>query len=275
MRYKHLVTIGVTIVIASAVWLVVARPVPATPPGTDVSWDAPRIEETVEAGQSIAMVVTATAKADLPDVVIHVVPELDGLVTAEPVELGDLSEGESVSLDITIAPVAAAPPGTFDGTIQLREAGRPSRVYARPLPIEIEIVWPVHLSPRGAFSLSYPASLSVSIFEDTDTSGHLSVKHPSGNPVFTVDWSSDYPEGTSLTDWADHDQWPTPDADWRSLYTLTTLTGREALQDPETGSTYIVNGNRVFHIVNGVGIDPVYVDSDTFNAVLESFEFLQ
>jgi len=44
----------------------------------------------------------------------------------------------------------------FDGTIQLRSAENPKKNYARPLPVTINIQWPIFTNETGGYSASFP-----------------------------------------------------------------------------------------------------------------------
>ena len=101
--------------------------------------------------------VSFTTSTDLSDVVVRVIPELTGIVSVDPVSIGDVGKGETVSLSVTIAPPIDALPETLDGVIQLRRGGRPPKVYAPPLPITVHIWRPAEITSNGVtVGFAYP-----------------------------------------------------------------------------------------------------------------------
>ena len=59
-----------------------------------------------------------------------------------PSAYGSISKGGTYDFDLTItAPRDVQQVGTYDGIIELR-SGSGSKTYAKPLPVELDIVWP-------------------------------------------------------------------------------------------------------------------------------------
>jgi hypothetical protein len=97
-------------------------------------------------GLTWGRVVPLTASQDLGAVEVRVVPELETFVTTNPTSFTSIPAGQMTSVNITIAAPADAVPSTVEGTIQIRNAGRPPRNFARPLPVEVTIS-PIPLPP--------------------------------------------------------------------------------------------------------------------------------
>jgi len=111
-------------------------PVLAKPP---ITWTPGEFFETVPPGKSKLSWVSFTSSEDMTNVNIRVVPKLAPYLQVDPNILTSIKAGTPVSLMLTFAPAADATLGTFDGTIQIKSAGKPSKTFAKPLPVTLEI----------------------------------------------------------------------------------------------------------------------------------------
>jgi hypothetical protein len=75
----------------------------------------------------------------LSDIEIRVVPELEPYLKTEPSIVPSLRAGIAIGVKLTIAAAANAPLRIIDGTIQLRSTKKPTKTFARPLPITLQI----------------------------------------------------------------------------------------------------------------------------------------
>jgi hypothetical protein len=137
-RFFPKITIGIIAVaiIAVAAILLTPSPSPAQPV---ITWAPESVSEMVVAGETKTVSVSFTAAQNLGAVDVLVVPELASYVTTNPTSFANITAGQVVNLDITIAVPAGAMPKVVDGTIQIRNPGRPPRNFARPLPVAVTI----------------------------------------------------------------------------------------------------------------------------------------
>ena len=129
-----------------------------------VTWTPSSVTEAVLAGDTIMISVSFTASKNLSNIVVNVVPELQPLVDVNPLILGNITEGETVVLDVIISPPANSFPKAVQGTIQLRHDERGSnKTSAMPLPVTVIIEWPTTQvgSPDLTATFSYPAGWVV------------------------------------------------------------------------------------------------------------------
>ena len=106
----------------------------STNTGPTLSWNPTSITDTAAPGTQQTIRVSFTASANMANVVIAVVPALQGLIQVSPSSLASVQKGQPVALTLAIAPSASAPLAVTQGTIQLR-VGNP--VIALPLPFQI------------------------------------------------------------------------------------------------------------------------------------------
>lgn len=268
-RNTKIVILAVALVFAGAVAL-------WAKPNHPVSWDGREVTVEAVAGETSEVEVSFKAGRDLGDVALQLVPELASFgLSVSPETLAGLAKGETHTLTLSITMSPAAEPMTAEGTLHARPRDG-NRTFAKPLLITVNVVWPEVASEEGEFSISYPAGFeekvsSVSTLPSGEQTQLLSFRSELGD--FTLEWQDGYPSGTPIDEWADQDRWPTPDGDWRGIYVLSTLNGREVLQDPDTGSVIMAVGDKEYHIFNGIGIEPTYVNLNTFQSILESLEF--
>lgn len=106
-----------------------------------VSWEPGSLDESIAAGESVTTSATFTASIDAGDVKIRVVPELAPYVTVSPTSISTVQKGIPYRLTIAINIPQDMELGVYNGVIQLRQAapGKPEKVLARPLPIEMEV----------------------------------------------------------------------------------------------------------------------------------------
>lgn len=152
-----------TSLLALAMVLFTASPAPAAP---KITWTPSSVTDTILAGGSKTVPVSFTASQDLSHVVVRVVPELEPYIQANPAGFASISKGQTVNLDLIISAPASSLPGAFEGTIQLRSGDNPSRAFARPLPISIEIIdptagWPTFTSEDSVYEVKYPPNWIV------------------------------------------------------------------------------------------------------------------
>lgn len=151
------------IVLATGALLLVASPVPAKPP---VAWAPESVSEILLPGESDAVAVFWTASQEVSDARVEVVPELEAFVQVSPVDLGDVNEGDEVTLTLQLSVPVEAVPGLIEGTIQVKSANTPKRVFARPLPVTIEI-WQTVTEATSGVTLAFPPNLESFSVEDT------------------------------------------------------------------------------------------------------------
>jgi hypothetical protein len=137
-RFSSKIIIGLAgvVLIALAVIVLIPSSAPAQPV---ISWVPESVIETVLAGETKTVSVSFTASQELGAVEVWVVPELEPFVRTEPTSFTNIPAGQTTTLDITIAALADALPSTIEGTIQIRNAGRPPRNFARPLPVTVTV----------------------------------------------------------------------------------------------------------------------------------------
>lgn len=141
---------------ALAVGFATSAPARAVPP---VSWTPPALSFDATAGTTTTQTASFTASANLGATVLEVVPELSPFVSVSPPSLQSVAKGQTVTVTVTAAPSATTSLGVREGTIKLRSATDPNKIYAKPLPLTLEIV-----SPRVEeedISFEYPGTWRV------------------------------------------------------------------------------------------------------------------
>jgi hypothetical protein len=121
----------------------------ATPP---VAWTPASLTDQVATGQTKKVTVTFTSSEAASNVTVRVVPALSPFVQVSPSLLPDVQAGQSVPLTLALSAAGAAPLGTFDGTIQLRDSG--GGVLAKPFPVTLTIC---RCITAKSVSITYPA----------------------------------------------------------------------------------------------------------------------
>lgn len=148
---KNSLWIALVVVVAALALPALAKP--------SVSWEPSKLQVTAVNASTSTVEVSFTAEKDLNDVVVRVVPELSPYVSVEPAELGDIERGSTHSLTLLLTVPPETEAQLLDGTIQLRQGTKPAKVYAKPLPVELELDrLPFAQTPSG-LTVSYPERL--------------------------------------------------------------------------------------------------------------------
>jgi len=104
----------------------------AAAPG--VSWKPSSITDAVSPGTAQPIPISFTASANLTNVVLRVVPALQGLVQVTPSTVATVQKGQTIHLTLTVAAPASAPLAVTQGTIHVVIG---SATIAQPLPVQI------------------------------------------------------------------------------------------------------------------------------------------
>jgi hypothetical protein len=137
------------------------------------------LNETVLAGETKTVSFSFTASEDLGAVEIRMVPELEPFVRTEPTSFTSITAGQTTTLDITISAPADASPQVVEGTIQIRNAGRPPRNFARSLPVSVEVVRPLFSDDQLGLTIEYPPTWIIrpggrtTVFSNVSEPGEL------------------------------------------------------------------------------------------------------
>lgn len=134
-RFLPQIGIGLALVVL-AVIVLTPSPAPAQPV---ITWTPESVSEIIVTGEAKTISVSFTAAQNLGAVDIRVTPELTPYVSTNPTLFQNIAAGQAVNLDITISAPADASPQSVEGTIQIRNAGRPPRNFARPLAVTVTI----------------------------------------------------------------------------------------------------------------------------------------
>lgn len=127
-------------------------PVQATAkPGA--TWTEDSFKRTVVAGTSETVTVSFELAKGGEDISLWVTPAIRPFVSVTPELIADVSNGESVSIDIAISVPTTTTPMSVSGTVHVRNG---KRTIAKPLPIELEVVWQSQDNSAGGFSVTYP-----------------------------------------------------------------------------------------------------------------------
>jgi hypothetical protein len=111
------------------------KPNDPKPPQARITWSVPRVEQTLNPGETVRVPVTLTSSAALSNVTLAVPRGLGRLLTIEPAQLGSLQAGEAK----TVTMVFAAPSEGAHcqgGVIKVR-AG--NKVIPTPLNVKVTI----------------------------------------------------------------------------------------------------------------------------------------
>ncbi len=123
----------------------------SAPAAPTISWNPSFINETLSAGNSKTVLVSFVASEKMTAAQINIVPELQPYVQASPSTFANISEGGTGTVSLIISAPLIAKPHVFRGTIQIRSAIGAPKVFARPLPITVNIVVsPPQVSTDGA-----------------------------------------------------------------------------------------------------------------------------
>jgi|ERR1051326_8300208 hypothetical protein len=208
------------------------EPAPAAP---TISWDPSFINETVSAGNSKTVLVSFVASEKMTSAQINIVPELQSYVQASPSTFANISEGGTGTVSLIISAPLIAKPQVFKGTIQMRSAIGGPKVFARPLPVTLNITvpspqvstdgatvffdspsgWIITEENQNGKNLYSPSTVTALINGDLETSPDMNIL------------LLDNPTGLSLDDFL-----LTYLDGWYSFYkekTASNINGREAL----------------------------------------------
>lgn len=118
-----------------------------------ISWTPFELADSVSPLEEKSATVTFRSTTNLSGLSVMVGPELRPYITAAPSQLGSLSAGTPVTLNLRITAGASAPLGEVTGEISLSSLSDPGNPYAHPLPVSLRIG---KLFRLGSFSMLYP-----------------------------------------------------------------------------------------------------------------------
>lgn len=99
------------------------RPNGPQPPQPRITWSTPRLQQTVNPGQTVQVNVTLTSSVDLNDVTLVVPGDLGLVLSAEPASFSQLQAGVATNVRLTISmPVEGA--HNQGGIVQVRAGER-------------------------------------------------------------------------------------------------------------------------------------------------------
>jgi hypothetical protein len=150
----------------------------SAPAEPSISWSPTSVTETILASETKKVAASFTASENIGNASVRVVPELQPYVQVSPSSFSSVAKGQTVNLIITISSTATSLPGTFDGTIQLRNAsGKNQKTFARPLPVTISLQWATFGDQDVEIMFSYPPNLSPNVkTSDPDDPGQFLIK---------------------------------------------------------------------------------------------------
>jgi hypothetical protein len=131
----------------------------STTPG--LTWNQPNLSPSVVAGAAATTTtITFTATGKLPNATVQLSPNLAGLVSVSPTNLGTVIQGQTVTLTLTASAPASSTPAVMQGSIQVqKQQNPPLEVYGSALPVALAINWPTYTSP-GGFTVALPPTYS-------------------------------------------------------------------------------------------------------------------
>lgn len=126
----------------------------------NAAWEPSLLTRELVAGETLNVPISVTAEGSaLPNAVVEVSPELVGLVTISPSDLGTIPNRKSVVLAITFTPPITAKQGTIEGTISLHKKATSGEIFSPPLKVILTIKWPGVVNDGVA--VIYPADWGV------------------------------------------------------------------------------------------------------------------
>jgi len=149
-------------------WPGVPRLTVAPPPAEAVptmNWAPTSVTQIIAPGESKTISVSFVASEAVSDVVVSVVPELQPFVQVSPSAFGGIVQGQTLNVSITVSAASSSPLGTFAGTVQLRSRVDPKKIFAKPLPVTVE-VWQRITEPGSGVSLVAPQDWIIEIHEN-------------------------------------------------------------------------------------------------------------
>jgi uncharacterized membrane protein len=107
MRRVHflivLALVALSLVGAGSVAAKPGKPNDPKRPQARVTWSVPRVEQTLNPGQTLRVPVTLTSSGDLANVTLAIPGGLGRLLTIEPAQLGSLQAGEATSITLVFS----------------------------------------------------------------------------------------------------------------------------------------------------------------------------
>lgn len=137
-------------------------PAEAAPP---ITWTPSSLNEVVGQGQTKTVTASFTSSANLRDVVVRVVPELQPYVQVSPASFPTIAKGQTLSINVTFSASSTAPLGTATGAIQLRSGKGAPKTFARPLPVRVE-VWNGYFDSAGGYTVAFPPNLIAEVIDN-------------------------------------------------------------------------------------------------------------
>ena len=136
----------------------IAKPSNALPV---ITWNPSSFAPEVIAGETTSTTISFTSSQKLIAAQVRVSPELEGVVSVTPSNLGSVPPGQTISLTITLSPAATVTPSQIGGTLSIHRSILNDVVYGAPLSVDIEVNWPSLSDPDGSYTLDYPPLLTA------------------------------------------------------------------------------------------------------------------
>jgi hypothetical protein len=119
-------------------------------------------------------------------------------------------------------------------------------------------------------SLEYPNDWKVSS-ESTDNVNLVNTKD--AEQVLAITKEKNATDSTDVMSWAEAQEWPMTES--ASTYFKEIKLGTiNALQDPTTNTVYVLNGDVVYRIENGIGMERNVIDEELYFEILDTLKFL-
>jgi hypothetical protein len=123
-----------------SVLVLMPSPISAAP---TIRWTSALISETVTTGESRTRSISFTASQNTRNVVVQVSLELQPFIRIEPASLSRLAKEQLVEISVIISAPSSTPITVSTGTIQLKSAGEPAKIFASPLPVVVKFQPPL------------------------------------------------------------------------------------------------------------------------------------
>lgn len=177
-----------------------------------ITWTPSSVAEKVTVGNNVKVIVSFVATENLDNVNLVVVPELQPMVSLSASSFARITKGQTIALTMTISGRSGLL-GTFAGTVQLKDGGKPRQTYSMPLPVTVTVTsearaplvtktvplqFPIlqdHNLPLGQLTvatmfwertLNSGETIVDVMFVDTDKGQMLSVANPDGTPFLVA-----------------------------------------------------------------------------------------
>lgn len=126
------------------------------PAAPTIAWFPSSISETTSAGSTKTINISFTSSENISGASLRVVPELIPYVRVTPSTFANITKGQTVNFDLTIIIPPTTIPGTFEGTVQLRTTAKNAAVVAKPLSVNLNIIWAAFQDPNTGVNFNYP-----------------------------------------------------------------------------------------------------------------------